>query len=234
MHILLRFAAALAATTLATTAFADTHASADADPSSGTALDISAPFLAFVHPIDPLTAQSMIDVSWHPGCPVAIADLRAIDMTYWGFDNRPHWGRLIVNNDISAAAVRAFRSMYVAHFPIRRMEPVDKYGGSDDDSMAADNSSAFNCRAITGGSSYSVHSYGRAIDINTIENPYVKGTLVLPPAGIPYADRANVRPGMIVEGDLVTRAFDAEGFDWGGRWTTLKDFQHFEIVPPTP
>jgi D-alanyl-D-alanine carboxypeptidase len=122
--------------------------------------------------------------------------------------------------------------MYEARFPIRRMEPVDKYGGSDDASMAADNTSAFNCRPITGTTDrWSNHSYGRAIDINTIENPYVKGGTVLPPAGAAYLDRGDVRPGMIVAGDVVTTAFAAEGFGWGGDYTSLKDYQHFERAP---
>ncbi|WP_394826470.1 M15 family metallopeptidase [Pendulispora albinea] len=247
-----RLALALAFTTIATTALADTpeeHGQPVLDPSAaGTSLptlDLEAdaergidinvrfPFLAFVHTIDPWTEQSMMNVSWHPGCPVPISDLRAVDMTYWGFDKRPHWGRLIVHHDVSASVVRAFKAMYTARFPIRRMEPVDRYGGSDDASMLADNTSAFNCRAKTGGTTFSIHSYGRAIDINTVENPYVKGALVLPSTGAPFADRTNIRPGMILEGDLVTRAFDLEGFDWGGRWTSLKDYQHFEIVPPT-
>ena len=139
---------------------------------------------------------------------------------------------LIVNADAADAVVRAFGKLYDARFPIRRMEPVDVYGGSDDASMAADNTSAFNCRPITGTTDrWSNHSYGRAIDINTIENPYVKGTTVLPPAGADYLDRTDVRPGMIVAGDVVTAAFAAEDFGWGGDYTSLKDYQHFERVP---
>jgi D-alanyl-D-alanine carboxypeptidase len=190
------------------------------------------PFKAKVKPLSKAMKRTMTGVSWKPGCPVPLADLRAIRMRFWGFDARAHKGVLIVNADVAGAVVRVFRKMYVARFPIRRMEPVDVYGGSDDASMAADNTSSFNCRPITGTTDrWSIHSYGRAIDINTIENPYVKGTTVLPPAGADYLDRADVRPGMIVAGDVVTTAFAAEGFGWGGDYTSLKDYQHFERAP---
>jgi hypothetical protein len=190
------------------------------------------PFVAHVHKLTPAMKRTMTGVSWKPGCPVPLEDLRAIRMRYLGFDGRPHKGTLIVNADIADKTVRAFRKLYAARFPIRRMEPVDVYGGSDDASMAADNTSAFNCRPITGTTDrWSNHSYGRAIDINTIENPYVKGSTVLPPAGAEFLDRTDVRPGMIVAGDAVTAAFAAEGFGWGGDYTSLKDYQHFEFIP---
>ena len=209
---------------VAIAALAATAAVADAKPGP--------PFIAHVHKLTPAMQQTMTGVSWKPGCPVGLDDLRVIRMRYRGFDAKPHMGMLIVNADVAEKTVRAFGKLYDARFPIRRMEPVDAYGGSDDASMAADNTSAFNCRPITGTTDrWSNHSYGRAIDINTIENPYVKGTTVLPPAGAEFLDRTDVRPGMIVAGDVVTAAFAAEGFGWGGDYTSLKDYQHFEFVP---
>ncbi len=188
-----------------------------------------APFVAVARPIDSELAKKMTGVSWRPGCPVPIDDLRLITMTFWGFDNRSHAGRLVVNKDVTQPVVRAFHAMYDAKFPIRRMELIEKYDANDDRSMEADNTSAFNCRNKTGSTTeFSVHSYGRAIDINPVENPYVKGEVVLPPTGRNYLDRDHVRPGMIVAGDMVTEAFTDEGFDWGGDWHSLKDYQHFE------
>ncbi|PRY62678.1 D-alanyl-D-alanine carboxypeptidase-like protein [Knoellia remsis] len=186
-------------------------------------------FHAVIRPVDDATRATMIGVSWKPGCPVPIEDLRIIDMTYRGFDGEDHVGQLMVHEDIARDTINAFRVLYREGFPIRRMELIENYGGDDDASMAADNTSAFNCRAITGGTRYSVHSYGKAIDINTIENPYVKGTLVLPPAGAEFLDRTDVRPGMLVDGSAEVEAFTSRGFDWGGHWTTLKDYQHMEI-----
>jgi hypothetical protein len=103
--------------------------------------------------------------------------------------------------------------------------------------MAADNTSAFNCRPVTGSTTrFSIHSYGKAIDINTVENPYVSSSLgVLPPAGAEFTDRSDVRPGMIVHGDRVTRAFARIGFVWGGDWDDPIDYQHVETaVDPRP
>ncbi len=172
----------------------------------------------------------MIGVSWKPGCPVPIDDLRIIDMNYWGFDGSVHdGGLLMVHKDVVDEVVAAFGDMFAADFPIRRMELIEEYDGSDDASMAADNTSAFNCRPITGSPGrYSIHSYGKAIDINTVENPYVNGDTVLPPAGAGYLDRTDVRPGMIVKNDAVVKAFKKRGFKWGGNWHSLKDYQHFE------
>jgi hypothetical protein len=126
-----------------------------------------------------------------------------------------------------------FGRLYGAGFPIRRMERIEVYGGDDDASMAADNTSAFNCREITGGGSMSIHSWGKAIDINTVENPYVRGGTVEPPAGAEFLDRGNVRPGMIVDGDVAVTAFGEIGFEWGGHWSSLQDYQHFEAADPS-
>ena len=127
--------------------------------------------------------------------------LRRLRLSYWGFDGAPHHGTLVVN----AAVVRrssAFARLYAARFPIRRMQPVDAFGGSDDRSMAADNTSAFNCRTAVapGPRRWSAHAYGEAIDVNPVENPYLVDGRVLPPAGRRYLDRSRVRPGMAVPG----------------------------------
>jgi len=203
-------------------------ASAGQAPGPATALS-AAGFHATVSAVDTATRAGMIGVSWRTGCPVAIDDLRIIRMTYWGFDGAVHpAGELMVNSGVADQVTAAFRTMFDARFPIRQMRLIEHYGGSDDASMAADNTSAFNCRPITGGGGLSVHSYGRAIDVNTVENPYVKGTVVLPAAGEEFLDRADVRPGMIVAGGPTVAAFAAIGFDWGGSWNSPKDYQHFE------
>lgn len=186
-------------------------------------------YRASVRVIDAATARTMVGVSWRPGCPVPLSDLRRVTLTYWGFDGIRHPGELIVHKDVARGVVAVFHTMYAARFPIRRMERVDRFRADDDASMAADNTSAFNCRPITGSATgFSVHSYGRAIDVDTVENPYVKGVTVLPPAGRAFTDRTAARPGMIRHGDLVWRAFTAHGFTWGGDWHSLKDYQHFE------
>ena len=165
--------------------------------------------------------------SWHRGCPVPVSHLRLVTVTYWGFDDRVHTGRLVLNRDAVRPAVQALHALYDARFPIRRMVLVDRYGADDDRSMAADNTSAFNCRLVEHSTSWSQHAYGCAIDINPLENPYIVGGQVLPPAGRPFTDRSLRRKGMIHGDDAVVRAFAAVGWRWGGSWTSPKDYQHF-------
>jgi len=169
--------------------------------------------------------------SWRGGCPVAPADLRRLELTFWGFDNQAHSGVLVVHADQADTITGVFRRLYDRRFPIRRMEPIDAYGGSDDASIAADNTSAFNCRnaVASGPPQWSAHAYGRAIDINPVENPYILEGTVLPPAGAQYLDRSNVRPGMAVRGGELVAAFAAAGWSWGGVWAN-PDYQHFSAL----
>ena len=118
--------------------------------------------------------------------------------------------------------------LYDDGFPIRGMVPVDAYGGSDFRSIEADNTSAFNCRFVDGTTRWSEHAYGRAIDVNPIENPYVTSSgATSHAASRPYLRRTPFRPGMAAEGHALVRAFAAIGFGWGGRWSGAKDYQHF-------
>ena len=165
--------------------------------------------------------------SWRPGCPVPLRDLRYLEVSRWGYDGKARIGELVVRRAHAWPMVGVFRKLFRARFPIRRMRLVDEYGADDNASMAANNTSAFNCRLATGGSSWSEHAYGRAIDINPIQNPYVKGGTVLPPAGRRFVDRKRKAQGMIHHGDVVVRAFAAIGWEWGGHWSSLKDYQHF-------
>jgi hypothetical protein len=180
------------------------------------------PFVSFVAPV----TAAQLRYSWRPGCPVAPAQLRTVRLSYWGFDGRRRVGPLLGAADAARDVTAVFRRLYRARFPIRRMRPVDAYRGSDDASMAADNTSAFNCRAAVapGAKRWSAHAYGRAVDVNPRENPYLEGGRVLPPAGRAYADRSRRRKGM-AEGTLVA-AFAAVGWGWGGRWSS-PDYQHF-------
>lgn len=179
-----------------------------------------------VSPIDAGLAARMTPTSWRPGCPVPLRDLRYLRATYMGFDGREHTGELVVHADAVQVTAALLQGMWDERFPIERMQLVDDFGGSDDASIAANNTSAFNCRAATGGTSWSVHAFGRAIDINPVQNPYVTRTEVLPGAGLAYLDRSDVRPGMIVRGDVVWRIVRFVGWGWGGEWSSLKDYQH--------
>jgi hypothetical protein len=184
--------------------------------------------------VEPLPADVVAVItgrSWRPGCPVGLAQLRLVRVDYWGFDNTVHRGELVVHADVADPMVRIFATLYRARFPIRRMVLVDAYGADDNASMADDNTSAFNCRRVQGTTTWSRHAYGKAIDINPVENPYLRGGEVLPPAGAAYLDRWVPRTGMILDGDAVTRTFAAEGFRWGGRFRPSPDYQHFDVAP---
>jgi D-alanyl-D-alanine carboxypeptidase-like protein len=177
---------------------------------------------------NPVTAAEL-GASWHAGCPVGPAQLRTLHVSFVGFDRRAHRGAIVVHRDAAGAVTTVFRRLYDARFPIRRMEPVARYGGSDRRSMAADNTSGFNCRfaSAPGPRRWSAHAFGKAIDVNTIENPYVQGSYVSPAAGRAYAERSRYRPGMAVAGGLLVRAFASVGWLWGGRWASTPDYQHF-------
>jgi hypothetical protein len=185
-------------------------------------------FRGSVERISPALARAMTGVSWRPGCPVALSDLRVVTATHHGFDGRDHTGRLIVHRDVAPQVLGVLRRLYADGFPIRRMVPVDAYGGDDTRSVAADNTSAFNCRFVEGTTRYSEHAYGRAIDVNPIENPYVTSAGTTEHrASRPYLRRTPFRPGMAAEGHALVRAFDAIGWGWGGRWSGARDYQHF-------
>ncbi|MEU4834065.1 M15 family metallopeptidase [Streptosporangium sp. NPDC023615] len=166
--------------------------------------------------------------SWRPGCPVPVGDLRLITMTHWGFDDRAHTGELVVHRAVTEDVVSVFRRLYDWRWPIRRMQSVDVYRGDDFDSIDADNTSAFNCRPATGSNSWSRHAYGRAVDINPRENPYVYANGSVAHANARrFAGRPMRGKGVINPGDRVVRAFEREGWEWGGDWSGIKDYQHF-------
>jgi len=171
--------------------------------------------------------RRMTGVSWRPGCPIGLSELRLLTLSYWGFDHEVHRGQLIVNRSAARALTRAFALLFAARYPIRQMRPVDVFGGSDERSMRADNTSAFNCRRVRGTTSWSEHAYGLAVDLNPFENPEVQGGAVDPPGAAAWADRSRRSPAVIRHGDAVWRAFISVGWHWGGDWASPKDYQHF-------
>lgn len=183
------------------------------------------PFQATITRLSPEFRAEM--TSWRPGCPVHHRDLRMLTVSHWGFDGKVKTGRLVVHEDSAVALRTVMRKLYAARFPIRRMVPVEAYGSDDDRVMAADDTSVFNCRFVEGTRSWSEHAYGRAIDVNPRENPYVRGGTVSPPRGRAYLNRSRWLKGMIHSNDVVVRAFASVGWEWGGHWRGLKDYQHF-------
>lgn len=180
--------------------------------------------------LSPKLRDRMNGVSWHEGCPVGLSELRLIRATHWDFRGRTIQGKLVVHERYAAGMVDVLRRLYAKRFPIRRMELIDRYDGDDHRSMDADNTSAFNCRYVNGTTRWSMHAYGKAIDINPRENPYVSGDFVSPPGGRPFADRRPKRAGMIFRDGPVTGSFERIlGWEWLGSASgsrSYRDYQH--------
>jgi hypothetical protein len=182
-------------------------------------------FESSVGEIDEATAARMT-ASWRAGCPVSLRDLRRVTITHWGFDNQPRPGELVVHAAHADAIRRVFADMFAARFPIEQVRLVDEFGGDDDRSMAANNTSAFNCRYVKGSTRWSQHAFGRAIDVNPVQNPYITRSGVSPPGGRDYVRRDGSRQGVITAGGPVVKAFARIGWGWGGAWAS-PDYQHF-------
>jgi len=189
------------------------------------ALALAPPFASSVHPV----TAAELGASYHPGCPVRPAELRRVRLSFWDFDGQRRVGTLDVRATSVDEVSAVFRRLYVARFPLRRLRPIAAYGGSDASSLAADNTSAFNCRRAVapGPPRWSAHAYGEAVDVNPVENPYLEGGIVRPRAGHAFLDRARVRPGMAVAGGTLVHAFASVGWRWGGHWSATPDWQHF-------
>jgi len=202
---------------------------AGARPRPATAIAGAAP--AFSAHVDRVTAQT-VPYTWRTGCPVGPPGLRLLSVGYWGFDGIAHTGRIVVNESVVSDVIDVFRALYDERFPIWEMVPEDAYHGNDNAAAAADDTSGFNCRyaVAPGPPRWSVHAYGEAIDVNDVQNPYIDGTTVIPPAGRAYLDREDIRPGMAVPGGELVRAFASVGWFWGGRWSASPDYQHFSLT----
>jgi len=190
----------------------------------------SAPTAAFSSEIRRIPADvraRMEGVSWHgdqPQCPRWEA-LAYVLVDHVTFDSTAR-GELVIAVEVAPRAVELFRRLWQLGFPIRQLRLVDDYGASDDASMAADNSSAFNFRLIAGTQLLSQHALGRAIDINPVENPWRKPDRIVPAAGAAFADRTDIRPGMIVRPGPIVTVLDENGWEWGGDWRHAFDDHH--------
>ena len=174
--------------------------------------------------------ERMAGSSWRPGCPVGLGELRVVRVSHWDFNREVERGALVVHGRYARGVVDVMRRLFAQRFPIRRMELIDRYGADDHRSMAHDNTSAFNCRFVAGTTRWSMHAYGKAIDINPRENPYVSGDHVSPPEGAPYADRRPAREGMIFRDGPVVKSFARIiGWEWlgaPGPGRSYRDYQH--------
>ena len=188
----------------------------------GTTL-LNIPFSATVHAV----SAEELPHSYRSGCPVGPESLRRLEVSYIDFSGSPRLGNVIVHQDATPALIRVFDRAFAAGFPIQGMVSVDAFRGNDVASMAAGNTSAFNCRKVVGNPyRISQHSYGNAIDVNPAQNPYVAGGIVYPAGSRTYLDRRNRRQGMHLTGTAVLDTMRAENWAWGARWSE-PDYHHF-------
>ena len=178
----------------------------------------------------PAPPEVLARSTWHPDCPVSSEQLAYVTVSHWGFDDRYHTGELLVSIAHADAIISVFTVLAEARFPIEEMRIIRPDELDLPPTGDGNVTTAFVCRPVVGSSSWSMHAYGEAIDINPFHNPYVRGDLVLPELATTYADRTNLRPGMIAEGNVVVAAFDSIGWEWGGRWTSLSDPMHFSTT----
>jgi hypothetical protein len=187
-----------------------------------------------VHRVGRWMRRALIGRNWHPGCPVGIDDLRRVQVSYWDFHGSVRQGPLILHEDVAEDVLWVFRRLFRAGFPIHRIDLPPRYRPPrPEDRLSRRNlTSAFNCRPATDSpGSLSHHAYGWAVDINPLQNPYVRSDgSVLRRAVRPYLDRTLRRRGMIQAGDVVVRSFARIGWTWGGDWRTLKDYMHFSLT----
>ncbi len=171
--------------------------------------------------------------SWRKGCPVSLKDLRYLQMNYKDFNGETKSGEMIVNAQVASEVTEIFRKLYAIDYPIRKMKLVSEYKGSDWQSIEADNTSAFNCRKATGSTHWSKHSYGKAIDLNSIENPYLsRSGHIAHKASQQYRKRVHKNnsaadKAVLLKNDKAVKLFKSYGWKWGGDWSGVKDYQHF-------
>jgi len=187
-----------------------------------------------INEIPSFLVQDMVNKSiWHKDCPVEINRLKLLTVSHYNFDHQISIGQIIVLDKISQAVLHIFKELLLLKFPIHSIQLMNEFNGSDELSMAANNSSCFNFRSIEGTKTLSMHSYGLAIDINPVQNPFIimkhntKKVNVLPKQATEFLNRHNQRNGMV---EPIVGIFKKYGFsEWGGTWNSPIDYHHFQI-----
>lgn len=177
--------------------------------------------------ISTVPADVLVRSTWHEDCPVTVDELRYLTMSHHGFDGRLHTGEMIVNAAYAEDIVGVFEKLFEAGFPIEQMKVITADELDAHPTGDGNVTTSFVCRNAVGSANWSFHAYGLAIDINPFHNPYLRGDLVIPELAEAYTDRDDLRPGMVLDGDVVVTAFAEIGWPWGGHWSSVKDWMHF-------
>jgi hypothetical protein len=195
---------------------------------------LTASFASNIKSIDDNYANQMQGISYFQFCPVLLDKLRIVNVKYLGFDDAVHYGDIVVHNEVAVEISKIFEELFDIKYPIKQIFPIEKYNGSDFDSIEADNTSAFNCRKASDSNKYSKHSYGKAIDINPLENPYIyTDGKISHKASYLYRtrilkDTTPENKAILLSSSEAVAIFKKYGWKWGGDWKNIKDYQHFQ------
>jgi hypothetical protein len=208
------------------------------NPSASPADTERARFAGRISPIPSSLASEMRGTTWRPGCPVPLSELRLLRFNYFGFDGEIKRGPMVVNATVAQDVLGVFERLFEAAFPIKRVGLAREFKESrleEDPHTRRSVTASFNCRVVVtpagAGTTFSQHSFGLAVDINPVQNPYVSSDgWVRNRFARPYVDRSRNLVGMIHDGDLVVRSFATIGWEWGGHWSTGKDYMHFSFT----
>jgi hypothetical protein len=208
------------------------------DPTPPTDQPSRTRFAGRISPIPTGLEAQMRGTTWKPGCPVPLDDLQLLHFNYWGFDGELKRGPMVVNAAVAEDVLGVFRQLFEAGFPMKRVGLAREFRESRLETRPnsrRDVTASFNCRPVVtpagAGDEFSQHAYGLAVDVNPLQNPFVRADgWVRNRFARPYVDRSRDAPGMIREGDVVVLAFTAIGWGWGGRWSGDKDYMHFSLL----
>jgi hypothetical protein len=160
--------------------------------------------------------------------PLEIIDkLSILDVCYFSFDGLKHQGQIIIDKELEDDVTDIFALIENMKFPVGKVLPICSYCWHDGDSMADNNSSAFNFRLIEGTTKLSLHSLGRAVDINPVQNPVIYPSGIVAPADAAYDPQ---KAGTLSAGHQVVEEFLKRGWRWGGNFEQPKDYHHFEKI----
>ena len=187
-----------------------------------------------IDPLPPALEHDMRGETWKPGCPVPLQDLALLRFNYWGFGGELKRGPMVVHSSVAGDVLDVFETLFEVEFPIRHVVLARRFRPNADPDSRGSVTASFNCRPVVTpdgpGDTFSQHSYGLAVDVNSLQNPYVREDgFVRNRFARPYVDRSQDLPGMIHEGDVVARAFAAIGWEWGGHWSGGQDYMHFSL-----
>ena len=76
--------------------------------------------------IGPELRDVLVGRNWKPGCPVAIRDLRLVEVSYWNFRGIVRKGPLVLHERVAKDVLWVFRRLFRARFRIQEIKLAAK------------------------------------------------------------------------------------------------------------